>query len=106
MQLKKSILGHEELLPGSRALSLRERAVLFFVVGEKTVTEIEAALGAGSRELIDRLLAAGYLEQVEVRQEALQVAESAISSVESATRVPIGPTCEQTIASWSAYVPL
>ncbi len=62
MYLVKTPKGVQELKPGQRSLSQRDRTFLVLANGQKSVDEMRALFAADGAEIIARLVDDGYLE--------------------------------------------
>lgn len=60
MQLLKTDKARQELAPGMRTLSLRERSLLLLAEG-KPLAELQAMYSGGGGEIVEHLLSQGYL---------------------------------------------
>ena len=60
MLLLKTDKARQELAPGMRTLSLRERSLLLLAEG-KPLAELQAMYSGGGAEIVEHLLSQGYL---------------------------------------------
>jgi hypothetical protein len=61
--LIKTEKGRDELRPGHRSLGQRERALLLVADGQHTESKLADLFSGEGRQLLDRLLAQGYLQR-------------------------------------------
>lgn len=61
--LIKTLKGHEELLPGRRSLSQRERAILLVTDGRQSTASLKALFHGDASTMVDTLIERGYLAE-------------------------------------------
>lgn len=66
--LIKTEKGRHELRPGNRSLGQRERAILLVADGQQSEAQMAALFNGEGQQLLQSLLAQGYLERREVRR--------------------------------------
>ena len=85
--LRKTEKGRLELRPGNRTLGQRERAILLVVDGQQSESQMATLFTGDGRQLIDLLLAQGYLE----RRGAGQAAKGVKADVQPLPKSPLEP---------------
>jgi hypothetical protein len=77
--LTKTDKARDELQPGRRTLSQRERAMLLLADGQQTESRMASLFGGDGKQLIDRLLLDGFLQRGD-RESAMRAPSPAVLS--------------------------